>query len=466
MENFEQVFNANPSPCFMFNITGEIKLINDRAKLFLNDWNESEKMLTEKNLKILLYQNNLSLQNIEILSQNKYFRFEVVKVSDDEFCFYGSNVTFQKNTADTLFNLIDDVHEALFLVDTDNNGHFVEVNRTATKYLGYDREEFLTMKLIDIVEDFPLLSQEEWDEHRRSVKQKDGSVTKTAKFVRKDGTTFAVEMVVSIKSIMEKDYQLTLVRDITERLEEESAQEEMKIKMFSTAKLSHLGEMATSIAHEINNPLTVIVAKTLNLKKMLSTTELDKGKALASLEMVESTIKRITTVIGSLRNISKSLEDDSFCNEVVQDIFSDVINLYYERLKFQTIELEVVGESVLKELIVYCNRSQVAQVLISLLNNSFEAIPKLQKKWIKVMISEENGELCISIIDSGKGIQPVIVDKMFEPFYSTKQLGNGKGLGLAISKSILLKHGGRLDYDRTSKNTCFKVVLPVTKTSV
>ena len=211
MDDFKRIFDCNPHPSFMFTSDGDIKTKNDIAISFLEDWNGNNEKLNDKNLKILMYQNNLGLQNIEILSLEKYYRFEVIRLNDNEFCFYGSNVTFQKNTADTLFNLIDDVHEGLFLVDIHTEGLMVEVNSTAAKYLGYSREELLTMHLKDVIVDFDLNDQKEWTAHAAQIKTRMGSITKIAEFKRKDGSTFPVEMVVTIKQLMEKDYQLTLV---------------------------------------------------------------------------------------------------------------------------------------------------------------------------------------------------------------------------------------------------------------
>lgn len=463
MEIFKAIFENNPYPCFIFTTEGNILFKNKNSNEFLNTWNESEQKLSEKNLRILIYQNNLSLQNIEIFSNDKYFRFEVIKLEDDKFCFYGSNVTFQKNTADTLFNLIDDINEGLLLVDIDNEGQFVEVNNTASKFLGYEREELLTMKLKEVVANFNLYNQKDWNEHAMTIKSKEGSITKTGQFIRKDGSSFPVEMVTSIRNVMEKDYQLTLIRDITERLNQEKEKEEMKINMFSSAKVSHLGEMATSIAHEINNPLTIIVGKTLNLRKMLVSKNLDVQKSLMALHTVESTVNRISKVIGSLRNISKSLEDNSFCNENISGIFSDVINLYTERVKTLNVDLEITGEEKLNTIEVYCNRAQISQVLISLMNNSFEAIAMTDKKWLKIDIRFDCENLEISIKDSGKGISPVVLNEMFEPFFTTKPLGKGTGLGLAISKTTMNRHNGSLEYDKKSKNTRFIMKLPASR---
>lgn len=460
MDDYKRIFDANPYPSFLFNSDGEINVRSVIAASFLDDWNGNHQQLSEKNLKILMYQNNLGLQNIEIHSQGKYYRFEVMRLSENEFCFYGSNVTFQKNTAETLFNLIDDVHEGLFLVDIETEGLMVEVNSTASKYLGYEREELLTMQLKDVIVDFDLTTKEAWMNHAAQIKNRIGSITRIAEFKRKDGSTFPVEMVVTIKHLMEKDYQLTLVRDISDRIAEEKEKEQMKMNMFASAKLSHLGEMATSIAHEINNPLTVIIAKSMAIKKRLTADSPKIAESIIDLEKIEATIKRITRVIASLKNISKSLENNSFCNENLREIFDDVTTLYLERIKQLNMTFEIHGADKLDNITIYCNRAQIAQILIGLINNSCEAIERYTEKWISIDITIDKSTIKIAILDSGKGIPPTVVEKMFEPFYSTKFIGNGAGLGLSLSESMAKNHSGFITYDKTRKNTCFVLSLP------
>ncbi len=212
MKNIKKIVEKNPSPCFSFNSEGEVTYANPEAVNFLVDWNKQDETLLEDNLRILLYQNKLKLENLEIIAAGKYYSFEVILIEKDEYCFFGTDVTFQKNTADTLFNLIDDIDDALFLVDVDEQGIFVEVNRTAIKYLGYSREEMLTLSLKEIVVDFPLESQEDWQEHANKIKTKAGKHIENMVFRKKDGSTFTVEVVTSIKNVMEKDYQVILAK--------------------------------------------------------------------------------------------------------------------------------------------------------------------------------------------------------------------------------------------------------------
>jgi|LULF01.1.fsa_nt_gb PAS domain S-box-containing protein len=463
MSFYTKVFEQNPYPCFIFNHEGKILELNAQAKGFLADWNENSSLLTEKNLKILLYQNSMSIQNIEIYSKQKYFRFEVVEYEKDHYCFYGFNVTFQKNIAETLFNLIDDINEGLILVDIQNQGQIVEVNNTVGKFLGFDREELLTMSLKDIVYDFDLTTQDEWNAHVQNIKQESKSLELKHFLMAKDGKKISVEMVHSIKKIMEKDYQLTLIRDITKRLQAEKEKEQMKVNMIATAKLSHLGEMATSIAHEINNPLTIIVSNILSLKKMLDAQEINKVRATKSLETIDKTIQKITKVIGSLRTISKNIKNEAQVEENVIDVINDVKNIFSEVAKQQGIKLSFYDLDKINNLKIKCNRSQLSQVLISLVNNSYDSLAQKEgEKEIEIRVEESQNNLIISVTDNGEGIDPAYKDKIFEPFFSTKPLGKGAGLGLAIAQTTMKNHKGWLKVLKTGpEKTTIALGLPL-----
>ena len=105
---------------------------------------------------------------------------------------------------------------------------------------------------------------------------------------------------------------------------------------------------------------------------------------------------------------------------------------------------------------------QLSQVFINLLNNSYDALCDAQNKWIKIELKESDTEFLISFIDNGAGIQEDIKQKIFNPFFTTKEFGKGTGLGLGISKAIMEKHNGELLLDSTHPHTCFIVKLPRT----
>ena len=116
------------------------------------------------------------------------------------------------------------------------------------------------------------------------------------------------------------------------------------------------------------------------------------------------------------------------------------------------------------ETLVFQGRgTEISQVLVNLLNNADDAISKMPEKWIKLSVQNRSDWLEIRVTDSGHGIPPGDQKKLFQPFFTTKEIGKGTGLGLSISHGIVKNHGGELTLDTTSPNTCFVVRLPALK---
>jgi C4-dicarboxylate-specific signal transduction histidine kinase len=129
-----------------------------------------------------------------------------------------------------------------------------------------------------------------------------------------------------------------------------------------------------------------------------------------------------------------------------------------EKFNFQKIKLEL---SPIPEVLVDCRSAQIEQVILNLLNNSADALTTLTDKWIRVDCLNLGEFVQIVVTDSGRGIAPPVVQKMMQPFFTTKEVGKGTGLGLSISVGIMEDHHGRLQYDASSPHTRFVMELPV-----
>jgi C4-dicarboxylate-specific signal transduction histidine kinase len=128
------------------------------------------------------------------------------------------------------------------------------------------------------------------------------------------------------------------------------------------------------------------------------------------------------------------------------------------RMEARKVELRV--RNVSSEAWVLARESQLAQILLNLLNNALDAVENLDERWVEVSVEAKDGSYLIAVRDSGQGIAPPIRVKMFEPFFTTKPIGKGTGLGLSISRGIANSHGGSLSYDETSARTRFVLRIP------
>lgn len=231
-------------------------------------------------------------------------------------------------------------------------------------------------------------------------------------------------------------------------------------KLAGSAKLVALGEMAGAVAHEINNPLAVISAHTQIIQRKLTE---EKNREInlelqKNIEKILKTIDRISAIISGLRIFSRQ-SSNTMTAVSIQKILDEVIGISKERLLANGVEF--IFHPLQEDAYIHADETQIMQVLINLLNNSYDAIENLDKKWIQLDCEIVNTNIQIVVTDSGFGIEKEVVQRMMEPFFTTKEIGKGTGLGLSISKGIVESHNGRFYYDSNSKNTRFVVSFPL-----
>ncbi len=244
--------------------------------------------------------------------------------------------------------------------------------------------------------------------------------------------------------------------DITQKLKMEKELEERKAKFVQSSKLSTLGEMAGGIAHEINTPLSIIKATAFRITRLIQKDKIDINEVLKSTESIDSTVSRISTIIKGLRNFSRDgeLDDDEDFNLLGH--VQEVLSFCKEKLKINNIGIQI--DQIDPNLNLSFNRTQLSQVILNLLNNAIDALDGKKIKWIKIETRLEDSKLIFSISDSGSGVAKEIKDKIMEPFFTTKPIGHGTGIGLSISRNILESYGCFLNLDKQSEYTKFDII--------
>jgi len=243
---------------------------------------------------------------------------------------------------------------------------------------------------------------------------------------------------------------LVVLEDVTARisLEEQLQQRE---------KLSSIGLLAAGVAHEVNTPLTGVSSYTQMLLGMLN--ENDPKHAL--LQKVRTQAERATNIVNNLLNFSRTGSATEFCEVNVARVLDDTLQLLEPQLRRSQIEIVRSYSTEAPE--AYANAGKLQQVFTNLLLNARDAIPDGGRIVVSTNTAED-GSVIAEIADSGIGIAPENVAKIYDPFYTTKGVGQGTGLGLAVTYGIVQEHAGRISVESTpGHGTSFKITLPAAR---
>ncbi len=248
--------------------------------------------------------------------------------------------------------------------------------------------------------------------------------------------------------------------DVVKQLEEEKQQ---VFQLAQSTRLSSLGAMAGGIAHEINNPLTIIMGSLKLAINELSSPILEpeqKEKIIIALDKAKSHTHRISKIIKGIRAMSRDGANDQFTQTTVKDIIEDAYNLCESKIKTNNIQLTIEMEN--ENQTFDCRQVQISQILLNLINNSMDAIGDLSDPWIHIQTKLcENDQIEFTVTDCGKGIPDQIANQLMQPFFTTKGAGRGTGLGLSISKEIVKAHSGTFFLNRNFEYTQFIIRFPL-----
>ncbi len=226
-------------------------------------------------------------------------------------------------------------------------------------------------------------------------------------------------------------------------------------------KMASLGKMAAVVAHEVNNPLSGILTYAKLIRKWVATGQVQNEKraeAMECLDLVASESRRCGDLINNLLSLSRSAPINLQSTDL-HTVIDRSLLLVRHQLELGGIELQL---DVAKDLPrVSCDAAQIEQVLLALIMNARDAMPRGGTLWLETRMNREANEIEIKVRDDGAGIPPDVLPQIFEPFVTTKENGHGVGLGLAISRGIIERHKGRIEVEsELGRGTTFTVTLP------
>ena len=228
-------------------------------------------------------------------------------------------------------------------------------------------------------------------------------------------------------------------------------------------KMATIGKMAAVMAHEINNPLAGILTYSKLVRKWIDrdqlTTAEKKLEASQCLDLVATESRRCGDLVKNLLVFSRTAPLNKQSIDV-REVVDRAVRLIQHQLDLAGIQLQLDLPAELPQ--IQCDPSQIEQVLLALIMNAIDALPRGGNLWISTRLDPEGYHYRITVRDDGTGIPPEILAKVFEPFLTTKETGKGVGLGLAVSSSIIERHGGRIEVQsKLGEGTVFTIVLPI-----
>jgi two-component system NtrC family sensor kinase len=345
-------------------------------------------------------------------------------------------------------SIIESINVGLLAVDLD--GRVTRLNSALEHILDLRRDAAVGRRVED-------LFSEDFADTLKQVLGKDGWRLKEIRNIYKlhTATRGNRSLVLNIALAPLQDAQgqtgaLVVLEDVTARisLEEQLQQRE---------KLSSIGLLAAGVAHEVNTPLTGVSSYTQMLLGMLN--ENDPKHAL--LQKVRTQAERATNIVNNLLNFSRTGSATEFCEVDVARVLDDTLQLLEPQLRRSQIEIvRRYGEDAPE---AYANAGKLQQVFTNLILNARDAIPD-GGQIVVATDTADDGSLVAEISDTGIGIAPENVAKIYDPFYTTKGVGQGTGLGLAVSYGIVQEHAGRITVDSTpGHGTTFRITLPTAR---
>jgi PAS domain S-box-containing protein len=362
----------------------------------------------------------------------------------------------QRRQADARFReLIAATPEFIGII---RDGHFVYVNRSYATALGYDREEKLVGVPIST-----LVEQDEVAVQRERARMLEQTGTALSPHVyrahRTDGSPLLLEVASVPFQYEGKPSILTMARDVTQK-------KMLEQQLVQADRLAALGTMAAGVAHEINNPLAYLMLNLEWVSRKLPHVMEDPASLPAMLAMLEEAREgaaRVSAIVRELRGFARA-DGETRRPVDLEGVVVAAIRMVSNEVRHRA-RIETSFEPVRA---VLANEARLEQVVVNLVLNAAQAMPEgsSEKNVIRVTIRPDASDRAVlDVHDNGPGIPAEVLPRIFDPFFSTKPVGEGTGLGLSICHGIVTALGGHISaYSDPSEGTTFRVVLPTTQT--
>ncbi len=367
----------------------------------------------------------------------------------------------RKQTADAhygqvhLQSILDTVPEAMIVVD--DRGIVQSFSAAAVKTFGWSAQEMIGRSVSVLV---PSPHREEHDSYLARYRVTGVSrmigTGRTVAGLRKDGSTFPMDLSVGEAEVAGRRFFTAFIRDLTERRAQERRMKELQSELIHVSRLTAMGEMASSIAHEVNQPLAAITNYMRAARALLRRETPDTGRSIDAIDRAAEQALRAGDVIKRLREfVAKG--DTHHTIENPAEMMEEAAALALSGARERGVEVAMRCDRSLPPVLV--DRVQIQQVALNLIRNAIEAMDQSTRRDLAITVKRDGAVARFSVADTGSGIGPDVAERLFQPFVTSK--ADGMGVGLSISRTIVEAHGGTITArPNDGGGTVFEFTLP------
>lgn len=355
-----------------------------------------------------------------------------------------------------LQSILDTVPEAMIMID--DHGLMRSFSVTAERLFGWSAGEVLGKNVSMLM---PSPYRQEHDSYlhryRKTGERRIIGIGRIVVGERKDGSTFPMELAVGEARVGGERFFTGFIRDLTERRAQERRLQELQSELVHVSRLTAMGEMASSLAHEINQPLSAITSYLRGAATLLQSGEIDRERLGDALDRSAAQALRAGDVIKRLREfVAKGETEHAVESPAV--LLEEAAALALVGAKEHGIRVSLRCNHDLPDVMV--DKVQVQQVALNLIRNALEAMETVGRRELTVSVTrQDDNSALFAIADTGTGIAPEIAKHLFQPFITSK--ANGMGVGLSICRTIIEAHGGRIwAKPNDGGGTLFEFTLP------
>jgi two-component system sensor kinase FixL len=339
-----------------------------------------------------------------------------------------------------LRSILETVPDAMIVID--EHGTVLSFSAAAERLFGFSAEEICGRNVSMLMPSPHRENHDSYLAHYRATGEKRIiGIGRVVAGRRKDGSTFPMEL--SVGEVHNERNRLFtgFVRDLSELQDKEKRLQELQSELFHISRLSEMGQMASGLAHELNQPLTAAANYLQAARRLLDRRDdASFNRAATAIESGAAQIARAGEIIRGLRNFVKKA-DAVHAPENVVKLIEEACALALIGAKERGVKVRFSTARDLPDALI--DRIQIQQVLVNLVRNAVEAMDGIARRELLIEASSADGmTVAISVTDTGPGVAPEIADRLFQPFVTTKT--QGMGVGLSICRSIVEAHGGRL----------------------